>query len=85
MHLRSSVSILKISNKSLHDLPNYDPINDVFSRAAGGGLWQSKLIDLATVINQDRRVHTSCMCSSIPTYSNPFCKNVINAPGGMSD
>ena len=24
------------------------------------------------------------ICSSIAIYSKPFCKNVINAPGGIS-
>jgi hypothetical protein len=28
--------------------------------------------------------NTSFICSSIPTYSKPFCKNVTNAPGGIS-
>jgi hypothetical protein len=28
---------------------------------------------------------SSLMFSSIATYSNPFCRNEINAPGGTSD
>jgi len=37
------------------------------------------------VASNSATLPSSLMFSSIATYSNPFCKNVINAPGGISE
>ena len=37
------------------------------------------------VASNSATLPSSLMLSSIAMYSNPFCKNVINAPGGISE